>query len=330
MYPPDFWTRRDWVSKLIVSLLTPAGWFYAASVVLRAKFTRQYRSRAKVVCIGNLTVGGTGKTPIAREIARILIARGAKPVFLTRGYGGKVRGPRLVTSDDLASEVGDEPVMLAKTAPVIVARDRAAGARLAEQSGFDTIIMDDGYQNFALAKDLSLVVVDGELGFANKHVLPAGQLRENVTRGLRRADATIVNGTDLPPELLAARLPLINSRIVPEEQSGWTERRVLAFAGIGRPDKFFSSLSAVGAKIVATRAFPDHHVFTESELEQLRTLARSKDATLVTTEKDSARLSPAERQDILSFPIRIEFIDSVALMHLLDSLVRRALPPQPQ
>jgi len=329
MRPPDFWSRRDWVSQLIVSLLTPAGWIYATSVALRAKFTPQYRSRPKVICIGNLTVGGTGKTPIAREIVRILIARGAKPVFLTRGYGGKIRGPQLVSSYDQAIDVGDESVLLAKTAPVIVARDRAAGARLAEENGFDTIIMDDGHQNFALVKDLSLVVVDGEAGFGNERVLPAGPLRERVAQGLHRAHAIIVNGTEMPSELLTAQLPLIRSRIVPEE-SGWTGKRVLAFAGIGRPEKFFSSLADLGAHILATRSFPDHHVYTESELRQLNALARSMDAALVTTEKDFVRLKPAERQGVSSLPIRIEFIEFDALQHLLDSLVGRALPPQPQ
>ena len=330
MRPPDFWTRRDWVSQLIVALLAPAGWLYAASVALRAKFTPRYRSSAKVVCIGNLTVGGTGKTPIAREIALILKARGAKPVFLTRGYGGKVRGPRLVTSEDLAIDIGDEAVLLAKTAPVIVARDRAAGARLAEADGFDTIIMDDGHQNFALAKDLSLVVVDGEAGFGNNRILPAGPLRETVTRGLRRAQAIIVSGEGMPSELLAAHLPLVRTRIVPEEAGSWTEKWVIAFAGIGRPEKFFSSLADVGAQIITTRSFPDHHVYTESELGQLKALARSMAAALVTTEKDFVRLKPTERQGVLALPVRVEFIDSESLQHLLDSLVGRALPPQPQ
>ena len=167
MRPPDFWTRHDVVSQLAVMLLTPFGWLYGASVDYRVGHTESYRSSAKVVCVGNLTAGGTGKTPIAMEIARILIARGARPVFLTRGYGGRVRGPAFVGGDDRATHVGDEPVLLAGVAPVVVSRDRAAGAKLAEEHGFDVIIMDDGHQNFTLAKDLSFIVVDAESGFAN-------------------------------------------------------------------------------------------------------------------------------------------------------------------
>ncbi len=194
MRAPDFWTRDDWRSRL----LAPLGWLYGASVAWKARGAAPYRSDATVVCVGNLSVGGTGKTPVAIEIARLFVERGRKPFFLSRGYGGKFRGPLEVTAAHRAADVGDEPLLLAHTAPVIVSRDRRAGAMLAVEHGADTIIMDDGHQNFALAKDLSLVVVDGEAGFGNGRVVPAGPLREPVARGLARADAVIVTGDGAP------------------------------------------------------------------------------------------------------------------------------------
>src|SRR5476651_581149 len=194
MRPPDFWTQHDLVSQLAVAVLTPLGWLHGAGVAFRATHTAQYRSSAKVVCIGNLTAGGAGKTPIAMEIARLLIARGARPVFLSRGYRGNREGPAFVAANDLATAVGDEPLLLASIAPVIISRNRAAGAKFAEKNGFDVIIMDDGHQNFSLAKDLSIVVVDAETGFGNNRMLPAGPLREPVAQGLKRADAIVING----------------------------------------------------------------------------------------------------------------------------------------
>src|SRR5215831_14718272 len=214
MRPPDFWTRTDLFSQFAVNFLTPIGWLYGDSVQYRADHTLPYRSSAKVVCVGNLTAGGTGKTPIAIAIARLLLARGAKAVFLSRGYGGKVRGPAFVAPDDRATHVGDEPLLLAAAAPVIVAADRAAGAKLAEEHGFDTIIMDDGHQNFTLAKDLSLIVVDAETGFGNRRILPAGPLREPIAQGLRRADAVILSGEGTAPELPGFAGPTLRARLV--------------------------------------------------------------------------------------------------------------------
>ncbi len=181
---PDFWTRRDLVSQLAVALLTPIGWLYGYSVRYRARHAVPYQAAARVVCVGNLTAGGTGKNAgRAGDRAQPHRARRAA-VFLTRGYGGKVKGPAFVAADDRATHVGDEPLLLAAVAPVIVSADRAAGAKLAEEHGFDVIIMDDGHQNFSLAKDLSLIVVDAETGFGNSRVLPAGPLREPVAQGL--------------------------------------------------------------------------------------------------------------------------------------------------
>ncbi len=327
MRPPDFWTRKDLVSQLAVALLTPFGWLYGWSVHYREGHTATYRSTARVVCAGNLTAGGTGKTPIAMAIAKALLARGAKPVFLTRGYGGKIRGPAFVTPDDRAIHVGDEPLLLSTVAPVIVSADRAAGARLAEQNGFDTIVMDDGHQNFSLAKDLSLVVVDAEAGFGNSRVLPAGPLREKVAQGLARADAVIVSGEGKGPALGAFKGPVLRCAMVQDNEMLAKGARVVAFAGIGRPEKFFASLEALGATIVEQRAYGDHHIYTQSEMARLKARARAEDALLVTTEKDFVRLTPAEREGIVPLPAHTVFADPPALEALLDRLIRPALPP---
>jgi tetraacyldisaccharide 4'-kinase len=328
MRPPDFWTRSDLVSQLAVALLTPFGWLYGDSVKYRAEHTIPYRSSAKVVCVGNLTAGGTGKTPVAIAIARLLIARGAKPAFLSRGYGGRVRGPAFVTPDDRATHVGDEPLLLAGVAPVVVSSDRAAGAKLAEEHGFDTLIMDDGHQNFTLAKDLSLIVVDAEAGFGNRRVLPAGPLREPIGQGLQRADAVIVSGDGNAPQLPGFKGPLLRAKLVQSSDIALRERRVVAFAGIGRPEKFFAALRAQGATLAEERAYDDHHVYTQSEMARLKARARAEKAMLVTTEKDYVRLTPAEREGIIPLPVQTVFDDRSALDRLLDRLMKPEVPPK--
>ena len=319
MRAPEFWTHDDGASRWVARLLSPLGWLYGETVASKARGATPYRPGAAVICVGNLTVGGTGKTPVAIEIARLLIARGRKPFFLSRGYGGRLHGPLLVAEDSRAADVGDEPLLLAHTAPVIVARDRREGARLAVEHGADTIVMDDGHQNFALAKDLSLVVVDGETGFGNGRVLPAGPLREPVAQGLARADAVIVTGEGRPP-LGAFAGPVLHTHLIHSGGPDIAHRRVVAFAGIGRPEKFFHAVAARGAEIVATKHYADHHAYTPAEIARLRSEVRSAGALLVTTEKDFVRLTPLEREGIEALPVRASFDEPAALDRLLDSL----------
>jgi tetraacyldisaccharide 4'-kinase len=293
----------------------------------RARRATPYAFNGHVICVGNLTAGGTGKTPIAMAIARMTLTRGLKTGFLTRGYGGKVRGPAFVMSEDRAQHVGDEPLLLAAVAPVIVARDRAAGAKLAEENGFDVLIMDDGHQNFALRKDLSLVVVDGETGFGNNRVLPAGPLREPVAQGLARTDAVIIAGEGMPSALANIDKPILRAKL---EMAGDGVRgqSVIAFAGIGRPEKFFESLRQAGAILVEARPYGDHHAYSQSEIARLKARARAEGALLVTTEKDHVRLTPAEREGILALPLVATFGEDSTLERLLDSALRRGVPPQ--
>lgn len=326
MRAPEFWTRGDFLSQLLVALLTPIGWLYSWTVRYRAGHTIPYRAAAKVVCVGNLTAGGTGKTPVALAIAKALIARGARLVFLTRGYGGRITGPAFVAADDRAVHVGDEPLLLASVAPVIVSADRAAGAKLAEESGFDTIIMDDGHQNFSLTKDLSLIVVDAETGFGNGRVLPAGPLRESVRQGLARADAVIVNGKGAPT-LGGFAGPVLKSHLVQDDSMLHAGAPVVAFAGIGRPSKFFDALAAQGVAVAEQRPYGDHHIYTQAEMARLKARARALGAILVTTEKDFVRLTPAEREGIVAVPVQTQFDEPAALDALLDRLGSRELPP---
>jgi tetraacyldisaccharide 4'-kinase len=325
MRAPEFWNEKDYTARLAVAALTPVGWAYGASVRWKAKNAKSYRANAKVVCVGNLTAGGSGKTPIAIAIARALIERRKRVFILTRGYGGRMHGPAVVdVAHDTFEETGDEALLLAAAAPVIVSRDRADGARLAEAERADVIVMDDGHQNFALTKDLSIVVVDAQTGFGNGRILPAGPLREAVQDGLARADAVVLVG-DGAPDLKGFSGPVLRARLVPVDAPGVAGQRVLAFAGIGRPEKFFATLRSLGASIVEKRAYEDHHAYTAAEFARLRARAKTLNASLVTTEKDFVRLTASGREDVRFIPVRAAFDDIKALGALLDS----ALPGTP-
>jgi tetraacyldisaccharide 4'-kinase len=328
MRQPKFWTRRSTVASLTQQILAPLGWVFGATVACRSLVSRPYRSRAKVVCIGNLTVGGTGKTPVAIEVGRQLIARGAGIVFLSRGYGGIIAGPALINLGDDANRVGDEPLLLAEVAPVIVARDRAAGAKLADENGFDVIVMDDGHQNFSLAKDLSLIVVDAAVGFGNGRILPAGPLRESVPQGLQRADAIILVGDESPAQIVQPALPVIHAAVAARDEERWAGQRVVAFAGIGRPEKFFATLRSLRARIIEAHSYADHFVYSKREIDRLKAQAIDANAALVTTEKDYVRITPAERSGIEPLRVRTIFEETSSLDRLLDKIVPRALPPQ--
>jgi tetraacyldisaccharide 4'-kinase len=327
MRAPEFWNGNDRTARIASILLSPIGALYGASVAWKRDNARPYRAKAKVVCIGNLTVGGTGKTPVAAAIATLLLGRGLKTVFLSRGYGGRERGPIFVNpAHDLAGQVGDEPLLLSGAAPVIVARNRAEGAQMADAARADAIVMDDGHQNFAVARDLSIVVVDAEDGFGNGHVLPAGPLREPVTQGLARADAVVLIG-DGSPALKGFSGPILRAHLKPEPDEILRSKRVIAFAGIGRPEKFFETLKALGADIVEAAPFGDHHEYTAAELARLTARARGANAALITTEKDVMRLSPADRANVAALPIKAQFEDTAALDRLLDTLSKPAIAP---
>jgi tetraacyldisaccharide 4'-kinase len=311
MRAPEFWQRRG----LAALLLAPLGALYGASVAWKSRHAKPYRAAARVICVGNLTAGGSGKTPVALALGARLKARSESVFFLTRGYGGTEHGPTRVQPDSNAGRMGDEALLLARTAPTIVARDRAEGAVTAVAQGANTIVMDDGHQNFALAKDLSIVVVDGESGFGNGLMIPAGPLREPVAQGLARANAIVIMG-DGDPDLGDYKGPILRARLVADGDA-FRGRRVFAFAGIGRPEKFLASLEEAGAIVTGRQFFADHHPYRNGEIAALK--ARAGDAKLVTTEKDLVRLSAGDRAGIAVVPVQARFDDEAALDRLLDS-----------
>lgn len=321
---PDFWypsgRRASWRSLL----LTPAGVVIDAAGRLRRALVTPKTAGVPVICIGNLVAGGVGKTPVALAVASHIKARGGQPFFLSRGYGGKIAGPKRVDyMADTASDVGDEPLLLARRFPTIISRDRPAGAELAVREGADCIIMDDGFQNPSLKKDLSIVVVDGARGFGNERLIPAGPLRETIHGGLSRADGVVVVGEDGGvTRKIKTVLPgdrLMSAQFTPHtEQPMDKKRRYLAFAGIGHPEKFFNTLRAYGLPLSDQIRFPDHHIFTEEELSMLREKAVSSHAALITTEKDWQRLSEDARAQIWYFGIEAQLNETDRLDALLD------------
>ncbi len=321
MRPPDFWSSR----RVLSTLLVPAGCVYALATRMRVR-KPGWRAPVPVICVGNVGIGGAGKTPVALALARMLAARGRNPHFLTRGYRGREAGPlRVDPAKHSARDVGDEPLLLARAAPTWVARDRAAGARAAAEAGAGCIVMDDGHQNPSLVKDLSLVVVDGGYGFGNERVIPAGPLREPVAAGIARADAIILVGTD---ETEAARhfagKPVHGARIVPDDEGQrFAGKSVVAFCGIGRPDKFFATLKSLGARIAEEMPYPDHHAFSDEEIMFILEVAARHGAAAVTTEKDFARLSPDARRMVETLPVRIEFEAPGAVEAMLAKLFAR-------
>jgi len=324
MRAPEFWTSRTPAAKFCAAMLAPIGAVYGASVQWRAARTRPYRPRAQVLCIGNLTAGGTGKTPAAIAIAGRLTQLG-KLVFLTRGYGGHLSGPVVVDAKQhSAADTGDEALLLARHSTTIVARNRAAGAQLADGLSADFIVMDDGFQNFQIAKDIAIVVVDAETGFGNGKVIPAGPLREPETTGLARADAIIMAG-DGSPAIPPFPRPILRAKLIPESAELFRGKKILAFSGIGRPQKFFDMLTRHGAELAGSAAFPDHHPYSASELEALVARAENANALLVTTEKDYVRIAPNSRHAIVPVPVRMQFDSASQLDSLLDHIAPKLI-----
>jgi len=316
MRAPDFWRRDGTAAHLL-------GPFAAVTEYLTARRVARpgWRAPVPVICCGNAGVGGSGKTPLALDLGARLLARGKAVAFLTRGYGGRQRG---VTQVDLrrhnAADVGDEALLLAEVAPTFVAPDRAAAARAAIAAGAELLVMDDGLQNPGLVKDCALLVIDGGAGFGNGRALPAGPLRETIAAAAARCRAAVLIGVDATGALarLPAGLPVLRAAMQPAgEMSG---RRVMAFAGIGRPDKFFATLREAGAQLAGTRVFPDHHRFSANELDRLRREAAALDARLVTTAKDFVRLPPGLRAEVLRFDVRLAWQEPQAVDALLDTL----------
>lgn len=315
MRPPGFW--RAGRGHPAARALSPLAALYGAAGARRIDRPGK-RGPCPVLCLGNFTLGGAGKTPAALAVAAMLRDLGEAPAFLSRGYGGRLAGPvQVEPGAHGAADIGDEPLLLAREAPTIVARDRPEGADLCARIGATAIVMDDGLQNPSLVKDLTLAVVDGGTGIGNGLVFPAGPLRVPMHRQWPHVGGVILVGSGEAGEAVAADaqargLPLHRARLVPE-QVDLSGRRCLAFAGIGRPEKFFATVREAGAILAGTRSFPDHHPYRPAELEALAAEARRVGGALVTTEKDAVRLPRAFREKVTVLRVRLRFADPGAL-----------------
>lgn len=332
MKPPYFWKAgldpwsRD-AAPLTRQILTPAAWLYAALTARRIRQTVPRKVSAFVMCIGNVTAGGTGKSPIVQALrSNLTNETGLRVASLSRGYGGMLKGPlRVDETEHDASAVGDEPLMLSLSGESWIGRDRAqAGADMSSQ-GVDIIIMDDGHQNPTLSKDLSIVVIDAEAGFGNGFVIPKGPLREPAPIGLQRADLIIAMGDgDLPAFVAESGTPIFRADLIPDASP--PPGPYVAFAGIGRPEKFFLSLESLNCDVRDTVPFDDHHPYRADDLAYLRRLADDHGAKLITTEKDYARLPLAQRGGVMTLPVTVEFDDASGLMQFLLTALERHDP----
>jgi tetraacyldisaccharide 4'-kinase len=323
MRAPEFWHEPP---GFAAGLLAPAGAAWDLAARLRRAVARPYRARVPVLCVGNLVAGGSGKTPVALSLARLFTDRGIAVHVVTRGYGGKQAGPvRVDPARHDADAVGDEALLLAAVAPCWVAKDRATGVVAAAEAGAEAILLDDGFQNPTVVKDLSFIVVDSEYGFGNARVMPAGPLREPVAAGLARADAVVMIGdAPIPRELNGASAPILRADAESVNGDRFKNARIVAFAGIGRPEKFFAMLRRLGAQLVTMQSFHDHHPYRADEITHLRETAARENAQLVTTAKDWVRLPPDLRARIEVLDIEIRWRDPVMLRRALHAFLPQA------
>ena len=321
---------------IAAKLLSPLAAIYGAAAAARMRRTGT-RAAVPVICVGNLTLGGAGKTPTALALANFLAAKGERPVFLSRGYGGSNRGPVVVELErHRAVEVGDEPLLLARAFPTVIARDRVAGAALAAEHEATVLVLDDGFQNPDLQKDLSVLVVDGARGIGNGAVFPAGPLRAPLDMQVERAQLVVRVGEGSGADRVLKRatakgVPTLMARLTPDRRVAATlaGRKLFAFAGIGHPEKFFATLRGLGATIVEARPFPDHHRYSGREAREMLASAKARGLQPVTTEKDLARMQGEPSLNELAaaaqtLPVQLEFADPDAMRTLLERALAKA------
>lgn len=329
MREPAFWYRPRSPKS---HLLSPLGALYGA-ITARRMARQGFDAGIPVICVGNYHVGGAGKTPTVLALTKLLRELGETPVVLSRGYGGRLHGPVMVDRmRHTAAEVGDEPLMMARDVPVAVARDRIDGVALAKSQGATVILMDDGFQNPLLLKDASLIVIDSERGLGNGKVFPAGPLRAPLKPQLSRTDALVLIGDghaadDVAAEIAKRGKPVLGARLKPDAESvaRLLGKPVFAFAGIGDPERFFRTLRACGIEVARTRAFADHHMFSQAEIAALVEDARREQLTLVMTQKDRARMRGMDvPREILHFAVTLEFDDPARLRQLISDHLYKA------
>lgn len=335
--PPFWWTKPDWRS----CALTPVAYVYGTIAGRRLLKAEPPKVAAPVLCIGNFTVGGAGKTPTAIAFAKAAKERGFNPGIVSRGYGGDYKGMHIVDlAHDSARHVGDEPLLLARHAPVALCPDRIKSAQELLQRGCDFIIMDDGFQSARLHPDFSLLVVDSTRGIGNGKVIPAGPLRAPLIDQMRKTDAVLRIGKERNADYLlrqAARAarPIFDAQLIPSSQSTVQGRRWLAFAGIGNPDKFYASVREAGGEVIETRSFADHYAYTESDIESLRHRAQQLNAGLITTAKDQVRLTTMQKasktfvRELAVLDIELDFDRKDAVGIIMNNTIEHFRVRQP-
>ncbi len=328
MKPPAFWTPTDGKTDMRGKLLSPLGWVYNYFVARRIQTTQPLDVGIPVICVGNATLGGTGKTPVAIYLLRSFQRLGIGAVGLSRGYGGTEKGPVVVHPKHSAADVGDEPLLLARHAPVWVSAARDDGARTAAAYGAQVLVMDDGHQNPLVKKTLSLMVVDAETGFGNGCVFPAGPLREDIGAALARADAVILM-KPAPEFKISEKLTeqLKGQIVIPAYLAPAApppRGKLFAFAGIGRPEKFFNSLKSHGGDVIDSVPYADHYKYKDADIESLFLMASEYGAGLITTEKDYVRLPKGYRKGVTPWPVSAVFEDELTLRRLLHPIVAAA------
>ena len=319
MKAPQFWYEP---SSWKATFLLPLGHLYNILTYLREKFGSKQKYNCLTICVGNLNVGGTGKTPATIALASYFLEKGLKVHIVSRGYKGKFQGTFLVNPrKHKSNEVGDEPLLMSEFTSVWVSKKRKNGIAAAERAGAQVVILDDGFQDPSFHKDFSIVVVDGKRGFGNKQCMPAGPLRENISQGFKQADALIIIGQMLYKfDIFPNHLKIIHSTLKPIETGmNWNEGKYLAFAGIAHPEKFFETLRSVGANVIDCVALSDHQKLDGQILKRLESKAEKAHAQLVTTEKDAVRLPNTFRKKVLSLPVRVEFDNKDELEDLFNN-----------
>ncbi len=330
MRPPSFWNishGRD-AAIFIRTLLMPLAWLYDFATQSRIKNGEYLDIGIPIISIGNISLGGTGKTPLSRVLAHEF-GKTRKVAVVSRGYGGEITAPTKVDFEKHnAVQIGDEPLMLAKDIDVFIGKNRTDAALLAKNNGTELIILDDGHQNPALLKTASIIVIDGSVGFGNGHIFPAGPLREKPNIGLKRGDLVVWIGTKdkLAECNIPKNTPIFFSKIAPVKKN--YEGKYIAFCGIGRPEKFHDSLKESGIDIIDLIPFPDHHYFSKSELENLKERAHAENAKLITTEKDYSRIDTDFGKDIEVLEINIEFEDKSGFFETLNTILQKNCAPK--
>jgi tetraacyldisaccharide 4'-kinase len=321
MRTPHFWQQRNWCSNLLL----PASFLYGLGAMLDRRLTLPQRAALPVISVGNATAGGAGKTPVTMALIPLLQSLGATPHIISRGYGGSATAAHRVTLGDDWQQVGDEPLLLAHAAPTWVAAKRIDAARAAQAAGASMVVADDAHQHHALAKDISLLVIDGNYGIGNGRLLPAGPLREPFDVALSRADAVVIIDEDRHGLRSTINKPLFIARLAPQGDATWLNNTaVFAFAGLARPQKFYDMLGVLGANIIGTHDFPDHHPYRRDEIEALVAAAKEKGATLITTTKDAVKIPADLRAQMRVLEVAIQWDDETALHQWLSERLSRA------